>query len=154
MNSRLEQFLNAENLTQADFADTLGVARASVSHIVSGRNKPGFDFLEKLARFYPSLNLEWFITGRGRMYKNATLQAESAEIQSNSVAEPSVFDTVEEVGLFDGDEELDSVPSPAPLRRETKSNTLDRSNKAIDNKKSISKVLVFYNDGTFEELVK
>ena len=45
MNIRLQQFLSAENLSQAQFADIIGVARASVSHIIAGRNKPGFDFI-------------------------------------------------------------------------------------------------------------
>ncbi len=68
MNNRLQQFLAAENISQSQFADSIGVARASISHILSGRNKPGFDFIESMARRYPSLNLEWLITGNGRMY--------------------------------------------------------------------------------------
>lgn len=70
MNERLLKFLAAENITQSQLADTLGVARASISHILSGRNKPGFDFLESIARNYPSLSLEWLVTGRGKMYRS------------------------------------------------------------------------------------
>ena len=69
MNERLLKFLAAENITQSQLADTLGVARASISHILSGRNKPGFDFLESIARNYPSLSLEWLVTGKGKMYR-------------------------------------------------------------------------------------
>ena len=69
MNQRLQQFLNAENISQSQFADRLGVAKASVSHILAGRNKPGYDFIESLSRQFPNLNLEWLINGRGRMYK-------------------------------------------------------------------------------------
>lgn len=72
MNRRLLQFLQAENLTQTQFADTLSVARGGVSHILSGRNKPGYDFLESLLLHYPRLNLEWLLTGKGRMYKDAS----------------------------------------------------------------------------------
>ena len=71
MNSRILQFLAAENISQSQFADTLGVARAGVSHIISGRNKPGFDFLEKIAHNYPDLSLEWLVTGKGRMYRHS-----------------------------------------------------------------------------------
>ena len=71
MNARLQQFLIAENISQAQFAETIGVARASISHILSGRNKPGFDFLESMIRHYPNLNFEWLLTGRGKMYTNA-----------------------------------------------------------------------------------
>lgn len=70
MNRRLLQFLQAENITQAQLADTLSVARGSVSHILSGRNKPGYDFLESLLLHYPTLNLDWLMTGRGKMYRS------------------------------------------------------------------------------------
>lgn len=70
MNRRLLQFLQAENITQAQFADTLSVARGSVSHILAGRNKPGYDFMESLLLHYPRLNLDWLMTGKGRMYRD------------------------------------------------------------------------------------
>lgn len=70
MNDRLQQFLAAENINQAQFADSIGVARASVSHILAGRNKPGYDFLLNMMRRYPELNIEWLLSGTGKMYKN------------------------------------------------------------------------------------
>lgn len=72
MNRRLLLFLQAQNITQSQFADTLSVARGSVSHILSGRNKPGYEFLESLALHYPSLNMDWLFTGKGSMYKDAS----------------------------------------------------------------------------------
>ena len=62
--------MQAENITQSQFADILDVARGSVSHILSGRNKPGYDFLESLLLHYPRLNLDWLLTGKGKMYKD------------------------------------------------------------------------------------
>ena len=70
MDKRLQQFLDAENISQAQLADTLGVARAGISHILSGRNKPGFDFLEAMAVHYPQISMDWLLTGKGRMYKD------------------------------------------------------------------------------------
>lgn len=70
MNDRLQQFLAAENINQAQFADSIGVARASVSHILAGRNKPGYDFLLNMMRRYPELNIEWLLSGTGKMYKS------------------------------------------------------------------------------------
>ena len=49
------------------FADKIGVNRATISHILSGRNKPSIDFLEKLLYVYPELNTNWLITGIGYM---------------------------------------------------------------------------------------
>jgi Helix-turn-helix. len=47
MNNRLQQFLSLENLTPSALADKLGVQRSGLSHILSGRNKPGYDFIKK-----------------------------------------------------------------------------------------------------------
>lgn len=61
MNKRLEKFLAAENLSQTQFAESIGVARAGVSHLLSGRNKPSYDFIEAVMQKYPALNMEWLI---------------------------------------------------------------------------------------------
>ena len=66
MDKRLQQFLDAENISQAQLAETLGVARAGISHILSGRNKPGFDFLEAMATRFPQISMDWLLTGKGR----------------------------------------------------------------------------------------
>jgi len=87
MNRRLLQFLQAENITQTQLADTLSVARGGVSNILSGRNKPGYDFLESLILHYPQLNLEWLVSGKGKMYhdqENGT-PAESTTQQNEQV---------------------------------------------------------------------
>lgn len=69
MNNRLQQFLEIENLTPARLADMLGVQRSGMSHILSGRNKPGYDFIYKLLTKFPALSADWFITGKGKPYK-------------------------------------------------------------------------------------
>ena len=70
MNSRLKQFLAAENISQSQFADAIKVVRASVSHVLSGRNKPGYDFITAIMAAYPLLNIEWLMLGKGKMYKS------------------------------------------------------------------------------------
>ena len=80
MNRRLLQFLQAENITQTQLADTLSVARGSVSNILAGRNKPGYDFLESLILHYPNLNLEWLLSGKGKMYHENESPAAAADV--------------------------------------------------------------------------
>lgn len=84
MNQRLQEFLLAENISQSQFADNIGVARASISHIISGRNKPGFDFIVSMSRRYPNLNLEWLINGEGEMYKNQDVTDSSTNASAPS----------------------------------------------------------------------
>ena len=147
MNKRLQQFLTAENISQAQFAETLGVARASVSHILSGRNKPGFDFLESMIRHYPALNFEWLLTGRGRMYDTAKTALDApARPFSPLPAEP-------EESLFATTEYRQETATEAPNPRQNGfTNDLVEKSQSINNKKNISKIVVFYSDGTFQEI--
>ena len=67
MKDRIIQFLKENNLTSTKFADVIGVQRSSISHLLSGRNKPSFDFIEKMLLSYPDINAQWLITGKGDM---------------------------------------------------------------------------------------
>ena len=70
MNNRLQQFLELENITPARLADTLGVQRSGLSHILSGRNKPGYEFITKLLLKFPHINSDWLLVGKGKPYKD------------------------------------------------------------------------------------
>ena len=147
MNKRLQQFLSAENISQAQFAESIGVARASISHILAGRNKPGFDFLESMARHYPNLNLEWLITGRGRMYSLSKSVPEPPEEAISPLPPPSGG------GLFDEAPEPPSGSPAAPFAAASTSRiTLNKNEETIINQRAISKIIVFYNDGSYQEI--
>ena len=128
MNKRLLKFLEAENISQSQFADSIGVARASVSHIIAGRNKPGFEFIERTASKYPSLSLEWLVTGKGRMYK---------------ASDSGFFDSQADTELFQANpEEVSPTDNQHITFDETHSSSRIRK---------ISRITVFFEDGTFEE---
>ena len=67
MHTRLKNWMESEGLKPSRLADNIGVNRATISHILSGRNKPSIDFLQKLLSAYPNLNANWLITGIGYM---------------------------------------------------------------------------------------
>ncbi|MDP7430904.1 MAG: helix-turn-helix transcriptional regulator [Flavobacteriales bacterium] len=67
MYSRIKNWMKSEGLKSSELADNIGVNRATISHILSGRNKPSIDFLQKLLNTYPDLNSNWLITGIGYM---------------------------------------------------------------------------------------
>lgn len=143
MDKRLQQFLTAENITQSQFADRIGVAKASVSHILAGRNKPGFEFVESMARCYPSLNLEWLIVGKGKMYKGMDPQsAERPESAADETRETGLSDS-HELELFpDSKESIDSQQQTASVSPAAQKPEPPR----------IKKILVFYDNGTFKEI--
>ena len=67
---RILRILTSENLSSSKFAEIVGVQRSSISHILSGRNKPSLDFLQKILSNFPTINGDWLIIGKGEMFKN------------------------------------------------------------------------------------
>ena len=139
MNDRLEQFLAAENITQAAFADKINVARASVSHILSGRNKPGYEFFASLIKNYPSLNIEWLISGKGKMYKTE---------EPRYPASMAVLPFPAEVPAEEVPAE-DTVVGEKPAREPENEGIAAADTPAAQRK--VRKIIVFYDDSTFEE---
>lgn len=152
MNRRLEQFLKAENISQSQFADSIGVARASVSHILSGRNRPGFDFLLNMSKAYPALNLEWLITGKGRMYGGGKPSTSIFEDEEAS-AERGSSHSAETRPALTYAVRTDKAQSDI-YAIQAKADTSANDIKPIDNKRNISKIVVFFDDNTFQEYLK
>ena len=144
MNTRLQQFLAAENITQAQLADSLDVARAGVSHIIAGRNKPSYDFLSALLHHYPSLNAEWLMLGKGKMYKD--LQEKTVEkIQEQPAG--LLFDDFDEIV----EEKSDAQHSePINIHSTNKINNLDNAMQSIVKQRNAKKIIVLFDDGTFQ----
>jgi len=70
MNERIKKWMKYENIKSSELASIILVNRATISHILSGRNKPSLDFLQKLLNNYPELNANWLITGIGFMHQD------------------------------------------------------------------------------------
>ena len=146
MNTRLQQFWAAENITQAQLADSLDVARAGVSHIIAGRNKPSYDFLSALLHHYPSLNAEWLMLGKGKMYKD--LQEKTVEkIQEQPAG--LLFDDFDEIV----EEKSDAQHSESVnIHSTNKINNLDNAMQSIVKQRNVKKIIVLFDDGTFQEM--
>ena len=97
MEKRFKKWLDSEDITATQLSTNINVSRATISHILSGRNKPSIDILDKILNKYPNINLNWLVSGIGNI--------------SNILKDTSV------------------------------------------NKKNIKKVIVFYDDTSFDELV-
>ncbi|MEG2758401.1 MAG: helix-turn-helix transcriptional regulator, partial [Rikenellaceae bacterium] len=68
INERIGLILKEKKLTANEFAASLEVRSSNISHIITGRNKPSFDFLEKLSSVFPDISTLWLIKGDGDMY--------------------------------------------------------------------------------------
>ena len=70
MQSRIQNIIDYYNLSMLSFSKELGVNRSTISHNLSGRNKPSIDVLQKILKRYSSISPEWLLLGNGPMLKN------------------------------------------------------------------------------------
>ncbi|MDD2559501.1 MAG: helix-turn-helix transcriptional regulator [Bacteroidales bacterium] len=143
MKDRIKEILDSQGLNATQFAQKVSMNVSALSHILSGRNNPGYDALQKIIVNFPQISVEWLMTGQGEMYK---------EILS---------DEPEQVSLFD-ENPLKADPGPGkgeyPAQKGLKSP--QKPIKYTDNQQLITKekagvkirkIAVFYSDNTYEE---
>jgi len=154
MNLRLQRFLELEQLSPARLADILGIQRSGISHILSGRNKPGYDFLYKMTQKFPTLNIDWLISGKGKVYKEQTQQPYQEQIEPKS-KERDLF-SQNDTDLPEQGNLHHSVKDEEDIRENLSSQPNEnRINEAqereVAEKKSLIKMILVYSDGTFKD---
>ena len=134
MESRIQRLIGSENLSPTKFADIIGVQRSAISHILSGRNKPSFDLIQKILSKFPRVSSEWLLMGRGEMYKTTIQQR--------------LFDTE-----LKPTEPLDPKNvNKNPVVQENTSNISTTKELEIRiNEISIERIIIFYMDKSFKE---
>ena len=146
MIDRVKKLLEMEQLSPSQFADEINLQRSSLSHVLSGRNKPSLDFVMKVKQRFSGINLEWLIFGTGQMFLS--------RIDKEHLS--TFIPPVQEEIIEESQEAIDFSPKTDDQLTEntTEINSL-ASKVEIPTLKSGSgranKVIIFYNDGTFEE---
>ena len=79
MKDRIIQIMQNEGLSNAEFAEKIGISTSSLSHIYNGRNKPSLDVVLRIHNAYPLVNLDWLMTGQGEMQNSSDGSSENAE---------------------------------------------------------------------------
>lgn len=62
---RLQKVIDYYSESASSFAEKIGVQRSSISHILSGRNKPSLEFIMKVLSTFPDVELYWLLNGKG-----------------------------------------------------------------------------------------
>ena len=152
MNERLKRFLEMEGLSPARFAEELGIQRSGVTHLLDGRNKPSFGFIQKMMTAYPDVNYEWLILGKGRPYKgdHPAKTGTSAGPESDLFTEPEDFGTDENEDYTSDYQEFESeIRASQPAENQKSANRI--AGIQSQTAKKIARIVVFFNDGTYEE---
>ena len=125
--NRLARIMEYYDLSAASFADKIEVGRSSISHLLSGRNKPSLDFVMKIIKAFPEVELYWLLNGKGSFPKKdqpPTTKTEPA---------PAVKAPLQDLFTHSN-----------PLSEETGRAQVQNPDKNIE------RIVIFYTDGTFE----
>lgn len=121
---RLKIIMEFYQLTASSFADKISVQRSSISHLLSGRNKPSLDFVLKVIKQFDDVELYWLLNGKGKFPAMASPTSASAD--SNQTAVPK-------------EEVAQKYLEPSFLS---------------NNAKTIERIVIFYADATFKEYLQ
>jgi transcriptional regulator with XRE-family HTH domain len=147
MIARIQLILKSKNLSSSQFADEIQVQRSSVSHILTGRNKPSLDFVSKILTSYPEINSDWLLFGKGQMIKNKEIDKISKiEEKPKKTLQSQILQKNDELNF---DEEISENIKPEKKTVETKPEI-----KISSKSGRIEKIIVFYDDKSFEEFTR
>ena len=89
MITRIRELLEARQLSPTQFADLIGVGRPVISHILSERNKPSLEVVQKIIGAFPDISLPWLLAGTGPMLAGAMTVPPIATLESIAEVAPA-----------------------------------------------------------------
>ena len=150
--SRLQKLMDYHALTASAFATAIGVQRSSISHILSGRNKPSLDFVMKVLHRFDEVSIEWLVDGKGTFPKKQTEQraATPSHIPA-SASTPLPATNSSSQTLFNTEvDEVETPQSNEPTIQEKKKVDLPLAKSIINQEKQLDRIILLYTDGSFE----
>ncbi len=117
---RLQRVIDYYGESASSFSEKIGVQRSSISHILSGRNKPSLEFVLKILSAFPEVELYWLLKGKGTFPKPTEVAP------------------------------IETAPAPAKDLFTDATAALPEMNAPTPHEKSIERIVVFYSDGTFK----
>lgn len=161
MKEKLLQLMKSEGLTSSRMAELLEIQPSGISHILSGRNKPGFDLLQKILRRFPRVNPDWLLLESVQMYREENFAPHTLSSERNAPSDSD--DLFGHVGMQD----TNSRRADAPERQTGNASPQVASSgqmqippeqaqslvgSAADNRNPVVRVVLVYADQSFEAL--
>ncbi len=145
---RLEIILDYYSLNASSFADKIGVQRSSLSHLLSGRNKPSLDFILKIMDVFPEVDLYWLLNGIGNFPKSEAVM----EVQNTTPTPIFEHQTVraeieKKPDLFSEKISMESIQQEEKLAPTFSNSKIASTNKLNE---EIDRIVIFYTNGTFK----
>ncbi len=126
---RLDKILEYYSISATAFAEKMDFNRSTISHLLSGRNKPSLEFVMKLLQKFPEVEMNWLLSGKG------SFPAISSEDKNISVTPKQKLTSTQE--------------KPKDLFSEENINIQKDISQVNRNSKEIERIVIFYRDGSF-----
>lgn len=142
MRDRILKIMEREGLTPSKFAESIGIQRSAMSHIISGRNNPSLDVLLKILERFTYVDSDWLLFGKGEM------------LREQMSTEPNLFtNTLENrtnVQVVAENRKEMGVETPVNIQKQPVVEKVICQEKPS---KNVSKIMIFYSDNTFDTFV-
>ena len=140
MKDRIKKIIESENISYSKFADIIGIQRSGVSHILSGRNNPSLEVVQKILESFDYINTDWLLFGKGEMKKYDKQVNIFDEVPDNQVITEEKSDT----------EEINLKSEEKPENDKEDDHLIDSPDVKIKSNK-IERIIIFFNNDKFKE---
>lgn len=149
MREKLLDLMKNEGLKPSQLAELLEINPAGISHILAGRNKPGFDLLQKILRRFPRINPDWLLLDSNQMYRNESAPQSSAQqLASNPTLIGSNLFNQKSSGIQSSGENRQS--DGTGNQSDGNDSAPQAAAALLANTTNVKRIVVLYEDQTFE----
>ncbi len=122
---RLKIIIEYYDISAAVMAEKMDVQRSSISHILSGRNKPSLDFVMKILKAFPEVELYWLLNGDGKFPKDKN--SAGVYLTPSPIVESKTQATSTSTPKVELEKKIEHI-----------------------NESGIERIVIFYKDGSFK----
>lgn len=164
MKNRIKKIIELENISYSKFADIIGIQRSGVSHILSGRNNPSLEVVQKILESFEYLNTDWLLFGKGEMKKYEkqgilfnespdnpiiTEKTENSE-EINSKSDAYSEKDKDDDQIFHSAEDKISKHEPEKISTNEIEKEITK-NEEKNSTEKVERIVIFFNNNTFKE---
>ncbi len=124
--NRLQKILDYYSISATELSNQISVNRSTISHLLSGRNKPSLDFVMKMLQQFPAVELYWLMNGKGNFPSE----------KNDNIPSTSTFQK--------------EVKKTLPLKKDEKQELVPDQFSDPANSPKIDRIVIFFKDGSFK----
>jgi len=149
MKDRIVKLMDQEGFSSSRFADEIGIQRAVMSHITTGRYNPSLDVINKILERFPYVNPDWLMRGQGNMRRNDTTSAAAPIDKLPDLFTPAAPIPPEKKKTADIRQETVPKQQVSIVQQAVK----EAANAKEMPAKTVVRIMVFYSNHTYETFV-